>query len=1181
MLSIASWNINGWTDQNSILREEIIRLEDFDILCLSETHLKDGKNIDIQGFTWFGFNRTIRHVRAVRGSGGVGILIKNTVLNAFEVTYVDKSMEGIISMRLQDKVTKFNIFIMNGYLPPENSPHSCNSTDFFAYMLTQLYLNYDADFIMVCGDFNCRTGKMQDTLTDVDCIQPRDILDEQKNNFGELFMEFLNDSKLCMLNGRISKQHNNFTSISPKGKAVVDYMLTFHDCLDNCRSFKVSTMSDVIEKHQLQNLISEQCKPPDHSVLNVSVYCEHNFFRENVGSSQKGCTQTSDTDTTRTFNQKRYRFNEVPATFMSSENWKTAVNNLIDMFINLRKNQDEIDNIYHNFCEVLNNEMNMYLKYTDGSKKMRKRFKNKKPYWNNNLSTLWKEMNQLEKQFLKCKGNKREKNAKRKQFLDARKFFDKELRRCERKYNSQVVCDIDDVCTNNPTEFWNYIKCLGPRKGRHIPMKVYNNGNLTSDINEVLDTWKTEFECLYSNANAGVDFDQEFFTNSVNAKLKREQEMDLENYEMNDYINEPISYHEVEYVIHNLKTKKATGFDGIPNEVLKHTDVQHILFNLFSKCFDYCILPSTWLKAIITPIPKSTDKDPFIPINYRGISLLSCVSKVFSSILNKRIVSYLELLEIYADEQNGYRKNRSCIDHVYTLTSIIRNRLANKQPTYCCFIDMKKAFDWIDRDLLFYKLLSYNIDGNMYKCIKALYSNPMSGVKLNNYFTDWFNTSSGVRQGDSLSPTLFGIFINDIAQEINQMDIGVQAGDVKLSILMYADDIVLMAENENNLQTMLDFINQWCKKWKLIVNEDKTKIMHFRNNRIQKSQFNFKYGGKNLEYVSHYKYLGFIIDEFMKFEENAETLAGAGGRALGAIISKFRTYKNIGFKTFTKMFDTCVSPILEYCSGVWGFKDFDKCDKVHHRAIRYFLGVHQKAPLIGICGDMGWNDAVSRRHLNMIKLWNRLLSLDDSRLTKKVFCWDQSLCHQNWSEDILKLFQTIDLEHIFHCKMLCDIESAVQELHKNLKISWTNKLPTKPKLRTYITFKDSYRTEEYVKYNISRKQRSLFAQFRVGILPLHIETGRFRGTALEERLCLICKNGDIENEQHFLIKCQLYEEHRKILYEKTSAKNSNFTDFDQDEKFIYLINTEWKLVCNYIEKAWYMRQDKLYSKEEE
>ena len=239
---------------------------------------------------------------------------------------------------------------------------------------------------------------------------------------------------------------------------------------------------------------------------------------------------------------------------------------------------------------------------------------------------------------------------------------------------------------------------------------------------------------------------------------------------------------------------------------------------------------------------------------------------------------------------------------------------------------------------------------------------------------------------------------------------------------MCADDIVIMAENECNLQTMLNCIYQLCGKWRLVVNEDKTKIMHFRSSRSRKTEFVFKYGVEELEIVKHYKYLGIILDEFMKFDDVADTLAGAGGRALGSIISKFRTFKNIGFNTFSKMFDTSVSPILEYCSGVWGFKEFNQCDKVHHRAMRYFLGVHQKAPLLAISGDMGWTNTQSKRHINMLRLWNRFLSMEDYRLTKRVFLWDYSLCNQNWSAEMLQLLQNIDLEHVFYNTTVCNLE---------------------------------------------------------------------------------------------------------------------------------------------------------------
>ena len=165
--------------------------------------------------------------------------------------------------------------------------------------------------------------------------------------------------------------------------------------------------------------------------------------------------------------------------------------------------------------------------------------------------------------------------------------------------------------------------------------------------------------------------------------------------------------------------------------------------------------PTLWKRCNITPVPKSAMKDPHLPINYRGISLLSCVGKMYSSLLSNRILSYCELCNILVDEQNGFRKNRSCNDHIFSLSCIIRNRLNKGKPTFAAFLDMEKAFDKVDRNLLLLRLLQYGIDDKMYYSIKNMYVDNIARVKVNNLFTDWLNVSSGVRQGDNLSPVLF------------------------------------------------------------------------------------------------------------------------------------------------------------------------------------------------------------------------------------------------------------------------------------------------------------------------------------------------------------------------------------------------------------------------------------------
>ena len=130
----------------------------------------------------------------------------------------------------------------------------------------------------------------------------------------------------------------------------------------------------------------------------------------------------------------------------------------------------------------------------------------------------------------------------------------------------------------------------------------------------------------------------------------------------------------------------------------------------------------------ITPVPKSAMKDPHVPINNHGISLLSCVGKMYSSFLSNRMLSYCELCNIIVDEQNGFRKNRSCNDHIFSLSSIIRNRLNNGEPTFAVFLDGEKTFDKVDRNLLLRRLLQYRIHDKIYYPIKNMYLDNIARV---------------------------------------------------------------------------------------------------------------------------------------------------------------------------------------------------------------------------------------------------------------------------------------------------------------------------------------------------------------------------------------------------------------------------------------------------------------------
>ncbi len=272
---------------------------------------------------------------------------------------------------------------------------------------------------------------------------------------------------------------------------------------------------------------------------------------------------------------------------------------------------------------------------------------------------------------------------------------------------------------------------------------------------------------------------------------------------------------------------------------------------------------------------------------------MSAIYKLYAGILNNRLVTYLENNNIYAEEQNGFHQNISCAEHIFTLTTILRNQQSKGELTYVAYLDAEKAFDRVDYNLLLYKLLTNGIYGHAYKNIKNIYIYVHStySVKINELLTNWFQsglkqgdtlspTLFGLKEGDTLFPTLFGIVINDIVKEINDFNLGVKIGNKKVSILLYADDIVLLSDTENGLQTMLNVAHKCGQKFMINFNKKKSNIVHYRKPNTVRTTEQFFLRECVLSVVNQYKYLGVMLNEFVNFNVIADILSYAANRNL-------------------------------------------------------------------------------------------------------------------------------------------------------------------------------------------------------------------------------------------------------------------------------------------------------------
>ena len=335
-----------------------------------------------------------------------------------------------------------------------------------------------------------------------------------------------------------------------------------------------------------------------------------------------------------------------------------------------------------------------------------------------------------------------------------------------------------------------------------------------------------------------------------------------------------------------------------------------------------------------------------------------------------------------------------------------------------------------------------------------------------------------------------------------------------------------------------------------------------------------------LDYCSTYKYLGVVFDEHLNFKENAVCLAQSGNRALGSVVAKYKKNTFIGFSTYTKIYNSCVCPIIDYGSAVWGYNMYKEIDKVQQKAQRIFMGVHRFAPLLGLEGDTGWLSPKHRRWIEMVRFWNRMLLTQDNRLVKQLFAYDYERCERgknNWCSNVKEIFHKIDLSDKYTNKDTCDLRLVKKSLLDIQEKWWKDNLPTKPKLRFYSIFKTELCTETYVMSNLLPSERSLLAQFRFGILPLRIETGRFVNMKEDERICQLCKGNEVEDEHHFLFVCPLYNDLRESMFHEIVTTTPDFVYFDYTEQLKLLFIQFYRKLAKYTKRAFERRKLYIYT----
>ena len=362
------------------------------------------------------------------------------------------------------------------------------------------------------------------------------------------------------------------------------------------------------------------------------------------------------------------------------------------------------------------------------------------------------------------------------------------------------------------------------------------------------------------------------------------------------------------------QTRKNQGLFG---NGLKHS--KNILLPLFTKLFN-CVLdtgfiPEAWVKGVIIPVYKNKG-DPAQTQNYRPITILSCLGKLFISVLNKRLTNYLETNNLLNQNQAGFRS--SCKDHIFTLSSLVEILKARRKKLFCAYVDFSAAFYKVHRASLWQKVLNHNINGKIFQVIYNVYSNSKSCVSLKGSFSAYFDCQNGVRQGENLSPVLFALFLNDMQSYIESNGgLGIGLNDdrdmlwLKLLILLYADDTVILSDTAKNLQSSLNAFHNYCTECQLNVNIKKTKIIVFGARNL--NGYNFYLGDQPIDITSTYHYLGVTFSAAGSFLQARKHISQLARKTTYLLFAKAHN-ADLPADLTLKLFDHTVLPILTYGS---------------------------------------------------------------------------------------------------------------------------------------------------------------------------------------------------------------------------------------------------------------------------
>ena len=635
-------------------------------------------------------------------------------------------------------------------------------------------------------------------------------------------------------------------------------------------------------------------------------------------------------------------------------------------------------------------------------------------------------------------------------------------------------------------------------------------------------------------------------------------------------LNAPITRAEVEHVLHVSQCGKAHGVDGIPVEFMKRavrnvrvgdvTMKEYVLAEHLTHLFNHVLThgyPSQWAVGVVVPVPKPKG-NPQCMDDYRGITVGSALSKMYSMVLLHRLDDWAEKNGLRACGQAGFRKGRGTVDNSVILQHIINKHKKMGKAVYTAFVDFRKAYDCVRREVLWECLKSLGLHGHILESIMGMYTDVKLRVKTKGSLGEPFPSMLGVKQGDPLSPLLFGLLIDRFEQLIERVlpDVGVHVKDRVIRVLLYADDLVLTALSASDLQKMINVLHMFCLQSRMTVNIKKSEIVVFNSRYCGRGgRVHMSYDDQVLPLKSEFVYLGTLFSDSQGTCDAATRCLSKGRAAMYAMVRRCEALGLHNVHVRCRLFDSLVVPILLFGAEIWGPCALLRCimtrsssgilhemECLHKNFLVQCLGLSKMVPSLILMKETCRWPLWIRVLKHVVRFWNRAQARDEGDLVKITMMEGHDIYTSGqsqgsaWVSDFMRCLGKLDVP--IGANMQVN-EAAVIERAQNMWLSRQGCAQAVQCVRDIpdnvhqnikaITYLSWFASDVDVKcrfwYNLDvANQIKVVARFCMGCSWLNIEAGRWQRIPRSERVCqcTTCVGQGVREDEAHILECPLY-----------------------------------------------------------